>query len=115
MSKINYEKYKMSEIIPNNQRQKTTELTEKYRQERIDFLDNLQPDDFRNGGSFNQAEIIIEELNKALYRAALNKENTTDFMTKAAKNLFRENSPAVEKVINLANIYLAMRFDNIPN
>ena len=77
-----------------------------YQQQKTDFLDSLQPDDFRNGGSFNQASDIIEQLNKALYRAALNKENTTEFITKAMTHLFRENSPAVAKAINLAQVYL---------
>lgn len=81
-------------------------ISAKYQQQKMDFLDSLQPDDFRNGGSFNQANDIIEQLNKALYRATLNKENPTEFITKAATHLFRENSPAVIKLINLAQVYL---------
>ncbi len=77
-----------------------------YQQQKINFLDNLRPDDFRNGGSFNQAEFIIDELNKALYRAVLNKENPTEFITKAVTNLFRENSLAVAQAIKLAQLYL---------
>jgi len=81
-------------------------ISAKYQQQKMDFLDSLQPDDFRNGGSFNQASDIIEQLNKALHRAALNKENPVEFITKAVTHLFRENSPAVAKAINLAQIYL---------
>ncbi len=77
-----------------------------YQRQKMEFLDNLQPDDFRNGGSFNQANDIIERLNKALYRAALNQENAAEFITKAMTHLFRENSPAVAKAINLAQVYL---------
>ncbi len=78
----------------------------KYQQQKMAFLDSLQPDDFRNGGSFNQAEIIIDDLNKALCRAVIKQENAQDFIAKAAKNLFREGSPAVERAINLANFYM---------
>lgn len=75
----------------------------------MDFLDSLQPDDFRNGGTFNQSEKIIDELNEAFYNAALNKKNPTDFIKKAAHNLFRENSTAAEKLIKLSQTYLEMR------
>jgi len=89
-------------------------MTEKadaiYHQEKTNFLDSLQPDDFRNGGSFNQAEIIIDELNKALYRAVLNKENAEEFITKAVTHLFREGSPAVAKAINLSHSFLKTKF-----
>lgn len=78
----------------------------KYRQQKMAFLDSLQPDDFRNGGSFNQAEIIIDELNKALRRAVISQENSQDFIAKAVKNLFREKSPAAERLIELLNNYL---------
>lgn len=76
-------------------------MTKNYEEQKANFLDSLQPDDFRNAGSFNQAEDIIEQLNKALHRAALNKEDSEEFIKKAVKNLFRENSPAVEKASNL--------------
>ena len=39
---------------------------ENYQKQKMEFLDSLQPDDFRNGGSFNQAEIIIDDLNKEI-------------------------------------------------
>ena len=81
-------------------------LIANYQKQKMDFLDNLQPNDFRNAGSFNQAEIIIDELNKALYRATINKENSAEFIKKAATHLFREDSPAIAKIINLANTYL---------
>ena len=74
-----------------------------YQQQKNEFLDNLQPDDFRNGGSFNQAEIIIDEL---LHRIAINKQDAEGFMRKASTHLFREGSPAVEKAIELAKCYL---------
>ncbi len=80
-----------------------------YIQQKKEFLDSLQPDDFRNGGSFNQAEMIIEELHKALHQAVLNHKNPQEFITKAVSHLFRENSPAVEKAISLSNLYLEMK------
>ncbi|MBU6141092.1 MAG: hypothetical protein KGP29_06035 [Proteobacteria bacterium] len=68
-----------------------------YQQQKMELLDSLQPDDFRNGGSFNQAELIIDEL----FLAASGKENPKEFIEKAASHLFRENSSAVIKVVNL--------------
>ena len=85
------------------------ELVENYQRQKMDFLDNLQPNDFRNGGSFNQAEIIIDQLNKSLHRALLKQENPTDFIKKAVTHLFREDSPAVEKAISLSQAYLEMK------
>lgn len=82
-----------------------------YQQQKIKFLDNLQPDDFRNGGSFNQAEIIIDKLNNALYRAVIDKkEDPEKFIRKAVTHLFRDNSLVIEKAINLAMFYLQTKF-----
>lgn len=97
----------MMQIIQN---EKAKKLAADYQQQKMDFLDNLQPDDFRNGGSFNQAETIIDELNKATYRAAINKENPAEFIKKAVTHLFREDSPAATRAINLSNVYLEMKF-----
>ncbi len=85
------------------------ELAAKYQRQKMDFLDNLQPNDFRNGGSFNQAEIIIEQLNKSLHRAVLKQENSDDFIKKAVTHLFRADSPAVEQAIDLSKTYLEMK------
>jgi hypothetical protein len=82
---------------------KSAKLIAKYRQQKMEFLDSLQPDDFRNGGSFNQAEIIIDEL----IEAAITKQNPQEFMAKALSHLFRENSAAVKKAIEFAEIYFA--------
>ncbi len=76
-------------------------MTKNYEEQKANFLDSLQPDDFRNAGSFNQAEDIIDQINKALHLATLNKEDSEEFIKKAVKNLFRENSPAMEKAINI--------------
>jgi len=76
-----------------------------YDQQKADFLDSLQPDDFRNGGSFNQAEIIFDELNRAFFQAVINQKNPEEFIAKALRHLFRENSPAIAKAISLANAY----------
>ncbi|NBV06760.1 MAG: hypothetical protein EBS06_05950 [Proteobacteria bacterium] len=92
-----------------NKNNSAKNLAEIYQQQKTDFLDNLQPDDFRNGSSFNQAEIIIDEINKALYQAFLRKENPEEFIKKAVGNLFRENSQVAAKAINLANIYLEIK------
>lgn len=84
---------------------------ENYQKQRADFLDNLLPDDFRNPGSFNQAGIIIDQLNKSLHRALSKEENPQEFIKKAVTHLFRENSLAVEKAISLSNAYLEMRLE----
>jgi hypothetical protein len=83
-------------------------LAEAYRQQKVNFLDNLQPDDFRNAGSFNQAEEIIDHLNQTMQRNASSKEQHKEFIKKAATNLFRENSPMVEKLVNLSQFYFEM-------
>ena len=80
-------------------------MTKNYQQQKTDFLDNLQPDDFRNGGSFNQAEAIIDQLNEAAHKALQNGENSEEFIRKAASHLFREDSAAIEKIINLSKAY----------
>ncbi len=101
----------VKKMTKNNQHKNAQELVANYQQQKTDFLDNLQPDDFRNGGSFNQAETIIDELNKALHRAALNQENPEEFIKKAVTHLFRENSPAVAKAISLSRSYLQTKLD----
>jgi hypothetical protein len=80
-----------------------------YEQQKADFLDSLQPDDLRNGGSFNCAEIIFDELNSAYFQAVINQKNPQEFISKALSHLFRENSPAIAKAISLANAYVAMQ------
>lgn len=77
-----------------------------YKQQKADFLDSLQPDDFRNGGSFNQLEMIFDELNEAFLQATINKKNPEEFIAKALRHLFRENSSAIAKAIDLANSYV---------
>ncbi len=76
--------------------------TAEYKLQKAEFLDNLQPDDFRNGGSFNQAEDIINQLNKG----ALQQKDPQEFIRKAVSHLFREGSPNVAKAIDLANLYI---------
>ena len=83
----------MSEVI---------KKAEKYEQQKRDFLDSLQPDDFRNAASFNQVDFILEEISKS----AINKENPLDFFEKAASHLFREGSPVVAKAIDLFRVYI---------
>lgn len=85
------------------------EKEENYTKQKMAFLDNLQPDDFRNGGSFNDASGIIEQINKAYYKSFINDEGFEEFLKKALGNLFRENSDAINKAINLANSYLKMK------
>lgn len=68
-----------------------------YQQKKLEFLDTLKPDDFRNGGSFNQAEEIIDEL----LQAAMTKKNPQEFIIKAASHLFRENSMVTQRLIKL--------------
>ena len=85
--------------------------TDEYQKQKIEFLDNLQPDDLRNGESFNQAEAIIDNINKALYNAILNKKDRGEFIDKALTNLFREDSSAIKKARDLADIYLKTKFN----
>lgn len=80
--------------------QKTKELSTNYQKQKMDFLDSLQPDDFRKGASFNQSEIIIDQLNKAIQRMVSNKENPEIFIKKAVANLFREDSSVAKKAID---------------
>lgn len=72
-------------------------MNKDYQKLKMEFLDSLQPNDFRNGSSFNQAELIIDELNKSL----IGKENPEEFLRKAVSHLFRQDSPAVEKAMDL--------------
>ncbi len=84
-----------------------------FQKQKNDFLDSLQPDDFRNGASFNSAEEIIDQLHQALLKHAKNHDNYQEFIAKALANLFRENSPAKAKALDLANLYL--EFNLKPN
>lgn len=68
-----------------------------FEQKKKEFLDSLEPDDFRNAGSFNQAEFIIDEL----YRVMQKKQNPEEFIKKSLSNLFRENSVASLKANDL--------------
>ncbi len=77
-----------------------------YEKQKADFLDSLQPDDFRNGDSFNQLEMIFDQLNAAFLQATIDKKNPQEFISKALKHLFRENSSAVAKALDLANFYV---------
>ncbi len=78
----------------------------KYQQEKMNFLDSLQPDDLRNGESFNQMEKILDNINQAFYVATINNKNPEDSINKSLTNLFRENSPAIALAMNLAQTYL---------
>ena len=61
------------------------------------FLDSLQPDDFRNPSSFNMAEKIVDNILIG-YAKAQDKE---DFIVSAANNLFRDGCEARANLINL--------------
>jgi hypothetical protein len=76
-----------------------------YQQQKMDFLDNLQPDDLRNGESFNQMGAILDNINEAFYNAKINNKNPEEFINKSLTNLFRENSQAIASAKNLAQIY----------
>lgn len=81
-----------------------------YQSQKTEFLDNLEPDDFRNGASFNQAEEILDNVLEALYNAVLKGKDAEEFINKAMNNLFRENSLARLKAIELARSFLAGKF-----
>ncbi len=91
----------------------TEKLQQKYQQAKADFLDSLQPDDFRNGASFNSAEEIIDQLFQALLQHAKNLDNHEEFITKALSHLFRENSQAKVKALTLAQLYLQKENPNL--
>ncbi len=84
----------------------TEELAKIYYQQKINFLDELQPDDLRNGESFNQLETIIDNINQAFYIKTTTNNNPNDFLNKSLTTLFRENSPAIQKAAQLAQVYL---------
>ena len=84
-------------------------LITNYQQQKMDFLDNLQPDDLRNGESFNQMEMIIDNINQALFENIMSGKNPNEFINKSLNNLFRNNSSAKNKAIDLANVYLQMK------
>lgn len=87
----------------------TEELMANFKRQKANFLDELKPTDFRNGGSFNQAEIIIDQLNDSLYKAVISKKNSEGFVKKAVEHLFRQDCAAVEKAIRLSQIYLEIK------
>ena len=80
-------------------------MTNNYHQKKMDFLDSLEPDDLRNGESFNQMEAIIDSLNESFLKSA----NAEESIKKAVTNLFRVNSPAIAKAIDLAKTYLEIK------
>ena len=91
--------------MKNNQQK----LAADYHQQKMIFLDNLEPDDLRNGESFNQVGMIIDNIHQAFCNSIVIQKNPTEFLSKALDNLFREGSSAKAKVIDLTNIYLKMR------
>ncbi len=92
-------------LLPNAPEMKNI-LQKKFHEERSAFLDSLQPDDFRNGASFNSSAEIIDQLNNAFLQRAKNCQDQDEFMQKALDHLFRDNSSAKEKAFNLAKSYL---------
>jgi hypothetical protein len=75
----------------------------------MNLLDNLQPDDFINGGNFNQAEVIIDQVCKALLGAVVKGQDADEFIQKAVANFLRDDSVALSKVTNLFQVYLKMK------
>ncbi len=88
---------------------KAKELEKNYKQQKMDFLDSLEPDDFRNGENFNLAEKIINQINEAYYKKSLNGEDALEFINKAFLNLFRENSKAIIRAIEVSNYYVKIK------
>ena len=77
-----------------------------YYSQKMQFLDSLEPNDLRNGESFNLVEQIIDNLNAAFHQHFLEKKDHQEFIRKAMENLFREDSVAIKKAIDLADVYL---------
>ena len=88
---------------------KTIDLVVEYRRQKMEFLDQLQPDDFRNGESFNQAGDIIDQINQSLYSKMTSGVDIEEFIHKAMNGLLRQKSQALPKAINLAQSYIKMR------
>ena len=77
-----------------------------YQKIKAQFLDQLQPDDFRNPSSFNVAEKIIDQLNKSCFEKSLSNKAIDEFVSKAVFHLFRKDSQAAARAIEIAKIYL---------
>lgn len=77
--------------------------TTNYQKQKTDFLDSLQPDDFRNAASFNFTEVVIDQL---LRNAISCKEDREEFIKKSVNHIFRENSQVADKITNLVRLYL---------
>jgi hypothetical protein len=82
------------------------EAPKNYHQQKMNFLDEIHPDDLRNGESFNQLEQIIDNINQAFHTKTTTSDNSNIFLTKSLATLFRENSPAIDKSEELAQVYL---------
>ena len=80
-----------------------------YQKRKADFLDFLQPHEFRNGESFNQLGTIIDKINEAFYQNTLNGKNAEELLNKSISSLFRENSPSAKDAKELAMFYLKTR------
>lgn len=70
------------------------------------LLDSLEPNDLRNGESFNHAEMILDNINQSYYQHFQDNKNPQDFITKSMEKLFRQDSPMITKAIVLAELYL---------
>lgn len=79
-----------------------------YNNRKENFLDSLQPDDFRNGESFNKTEIIIDKINEAFHQNTINGKAAEELLDKALSNLFREGSQSAKEAKILAQSYLAL-------
>lgn len=71
----------------------------KYQKEKLQIIDAMQPDDFRNPASFNQVEEIIDQLAKS----AKTNLDPKQFIKKAVDGLLRENAPAKRSLVDLLN------------
>ncbi|MFT6332398.1 MAG: hypothetical protein ACJAW3_000733 [Lentimonas sp.] len=80
-------------------------MSEIYRKKRNEFLDEVLPDDLINGENFNQLGEIIDKINASYMNHKINQTNSDEFIKKATKSLFREDSSAIKKLINLVNIF----------
>lgn len=80
-----------------------------YKQQQMTFLDELTPQDIRNGESFNDMENILDKINEAVHQRILTGKDHKDLLNKSFTNLFREGSSAIAKAIALSEIYLKTR------
>ncbi|MFT5703835.1 MAG: hypothetical protein ACI9TO_001214 [Rickettsiales bacterium] len=87
-------------------------MTDIYQKNKSEFLDKATIDDLINGNNFNQLGEIIDRINVSYANHKINQSDPDEFIKSAAQGLFRENSSAIQKLIDLAEIFSNSKNDN---